>query len=53
MDTLSYKTQSANNATVEKNWVLIDAENETLGRLASKAANLILPIVVFDLMHNG
>ena len=41
MDTLSYKTQSANDATVEKNWVLIDAENETLGRLASKAANLI------------
>ncbi len=41
MDTLSYKTISANNATVEKNWVLIDAENETLGRLASKVANLI------------
>lgn len=41
MDTLSYKTKSANSATVEKNWVLIDAENETLGRLASKVANLI------------
>lgn len=41
MDTLSYKTKSANDATVEKNWVLIDAENETLGRLASKVANLI------------
>lgn len=41
MDTLSYKTLSANNATVEKNWVLIDAENETLGRLSSKVANLI------------
>lgn len=41
MDTLSYKTISANSATVTKNWILIDAENETLGRLSSKVANLI------------
>ena len=41
MDTLSYKTISANNATVNKNWVLIDAKDETLGRLGSKVANLI------------
>lgn len=41
MDTLSYKTISANNATVNKNWVLVDAKDETLGRLASKVANLI------------
>lgn len=41
MDTLSYKTISANKVTVEKNWILIDAENETLGRLASKVANLL------------
>lgn len=41
MDTLSYKTISANSATVNKNWVLIDAQNEPLGRLASKVANLI------------
>jgi large subunit ribosomal protein L13 len=41
VNTLSYKTISANSATVNKNWVLIDAENETLGRLSSKIANLI------------
>ena len=38
MDTLSYKTVSANKATVTKEWLLIDAENEILGRLASKTA---------------
>ena len=41
MDTLSYKTVSANKATVNKEWVLIDAENQTLGRLASKVAILL------------
>ncbi|MBC35921.1 MAG: 50S ribosomal protein L13 [Bacteroidetes bacterium] len=41
MDTLSYKTKSANKETVTKEWVLIDAENEVLGRLASKAAKLL------------
>lgn len=41
MDTLSYKTISANRATVDKQWVLVDAENETLGRLASKVAKMI------------
>jgi len=41
VDTLSYKTVSANTATVDKNWVLIDAQNEPLGRLASKIASLI------------
>ena len=41
MDTLSYKTISANKKTVNKEWVLIDAENEVLGRLASKAAKLL------------
>ena len=38
MNTLSYKTISANKATVTKEWVLIDAENEVLGRLATKTA---------------
>ena len=38
MDTLSYKTISANKTTVEKEWYVVDAENEILGRLASKMA---------------
>jgi large subunit ribosomal protein L13 len=41
VDTLSYKTISANKATRNKTWVLIDAENQTLGRLASKVAILL------------
>jgi len=41
MDTLSYKTVSANKETVKKDWLLIDAENEILGRLASKVANVL------------
>ena len=41
MDTLSYKTISANKSTVQKEWILVDAEGEILGRLASKVANLL------------
>ena len=41
MDTKSYKTISANKKTVKKNWVLIDAENEILGRLASKVTFIL------------
>ncbi|TVR41233.1 MAG: 50S ribosomal protein L13 [Cryomorphaceae bacterium] len=41
MNTLSYKTISANRNTVKKEWVLVDAENQTLGRLASKVAKII------------
>ena len=41
MNTLSYKTVSANKATVNKEWVLVDADGQTLGRLASKVAKLI------------
>lgn len=41
MDTLSYKTISANKATVNKEWVVIDAEGQTLGRLASKVAKVL------------
>ncbi|WP_073000885.1 50S ribosomal protein L13 [Mariniphaga anaerophila] len=41
MDTLSYKTVSANKATVNKEWVLVDAENLVLGRLASEVAKIL------------
>ncbi len=41
MDTLSYKTISANKATVDKQWLLVDAEGEILGRLASKVAKML------------
>ena len=41
MDTLSYKTVSANAATVTKEWVVIDATDIVLGRLASRIALIL------------
>ena len=41
MDSLSYKTISSNAATVNKEWVVIDATNEVLGRLASQVAKIL------------
>ena len=41
MDTLSYKTISVNKETANKEWVIVDAENEVLGRLASEVAKMI------------
>ena len=41
MDTLSYKTISANKQTVNKEWLLIDADGMVLGRLASEVAKLL------------
>lgn len=41
MDTLSYKTKSANKATVQKDWYVVDATNEVLGRLSSKVAMIL------------
>jgi large subunit ribosomal protein L13 len=41
VDTLSYKTKSANSKTVTKEWLLVDADGQTLGRLASKVANIL------------
>ena len=41
VDSLSYKTISANAATTTKEWVVIDATNEVLGRLASQVAKIL------------
>ena len=41
MNTLSYNTVSANKATVNKEWVIIDAEGKILGRLASQVAFIL------------
>ena len=41
MDSRSYKTISLNAATVQKEWVVIDATNEVLGRLASQVAKIL------------
>lgn len=41
VDTLSYKTVSANKTTVRKEWIVVDAENMILGRLASKVAKML------------
>ncbi|MHC5201929.1 50S ribosomal protein L13 [Myroides sp. LJL119] len=41
MESLSYKTVSANKATAQKEWLIVDAEGQNLGRLASKVAVLL------------
>jgi len=41
VDTLSYKTISANKATVQKEWVVVDATDLVLGRMGSKVAKLL------------
>lgn len=41
MDTLSYKTISANSVTVTKEWVVVDATDQVLGRLGAKVAKLL------------
>ena len=41
MDTLSYKTVSANKATVTKEWVVVDATDQALGRFCSKVAKIL------------
>ncbi len=41
MDQISYKTTYVNKTSAQKEWVLIDAENEVLGRLASKVAKIL------------
>ena len=41
MDTLSYKTISANKATANKEWIIVDADGQVLGRMASKIAKIL------------
>tara|TARA_B100000683_G_scaffold43950_1_gene39635 strand:+ start:10083 stop:10556 length:474 start_codon:yes stop_codon:yes gene_type:complete len=41
VDTLSYKTVSANKETANKQWVLVDADGMVLGRLASEVAKML------------
>ena len=41
MDTLSYKTVSANPNMIEKKWVVVDATDQIVGRLASKVAIML------------
>lgn len=41
MDTLSYKTLSATPSTIKKEWLVIDATDQVLGRLCSKVAKLL------------
>lgn len=41
MDTLSYKTVSANKETADKKWLVVDAAGINLGRLGSEVASLL------------
>ena len=41
VDQLSYRTVSANRQTVEKNWVVVDASNQVLGRISSQIVNIL------------
>lgn len=41
MDTLSYKTITPNAASVEKEWVVVDATDQVLGRFCSKVAKIL------------
>ena len=41
MGNINYNTKASNQATVQKNWVLVDAKEQVLGRLASQIAAII------------
>jgi large subunit ribosomal protein L13 len=41
VNTLSYKTESAKKETVDRNWYVIDAEGEVVGRLCTKIATVL------------
>ncbi len=38
---LSYKTQSANEKIVSRDWYTVDATNQTLGRMATRVAHVL------------
>jgi large subunit ribosomal protein L13 len=41
VDSLSYKTVSLNKATADKQWIVVDATDLVLGRMASEVAKMI------------
>lgn len=41
MNTLSYRTLSGNKETADKKWFIVDADGQTVGRMASKIAKVI------------
>lgn len=41
MDTLSYKTSYVNKETAKKEWVVVDATDQVLGRLATRVAKIL------------
>jgi large subunit ribosomal protein L13 len=41
VESISYKTQLANKNTVQRGWVVVDADSQILGRLASRVARII------------
>lgn len=41
MDSVSYKTVSLNKATVQKDWVIVDADSKVLGRLSTEVAMIL------------
>ena len=41
MDTLSYKTLSANKENADKKWFVVDASEQVLGRMASKVTKVL------------
>jgi len=41
VDTTSYKTVSANKETIHKEWILVDAKDQVLGRVAARIAMIL------------
>jgi large subunit ribosomal protein L13 len=41
MNTLSFKTKHANEATIKRDWHIVDATNLTMGRMAAKIASIL------------